>query len=93
MPLHQLHDEERPAAFGRAGVEDLGDVGVIHQRQGLPLRLEAGEDRPRIHAGLDQLERDLSFDRLDLLGEVDAAHSPFADLLRGACTVRRSRCR
>ena len=28
---------------GRAGVEDLGDVRVVHQRQGLPLGLEAGD--------------------------------------------------
>ena len=28
---------------GRAGVEDLGDVRVVHQREGLPLRLEARE--------------------------------------------------
>ena len=41
--LDQLHDEEGPAVGGRAGVEDLGDVGVVHQGQGLPLGLEAGE--------------------------------------------------
>ena len=28
---------------GRAAVEHLGDVGVVHQRQRLPLGLEAGE--------------------------------------------------
>ena len=41
--LDQLHDEVRPAGVGRAGVEDLGDVGVVHQRQGLPLGLEPGD--------------------------------------------------
>ena len=35
----------RPAVGG-AGVEDRGDVGVVHQRQGLPLGLEAGDDLP-----------------------------------------------
>ena len=79
--LDQLHDEERPAAVGGAGVEDPGDVRVVHQRQGLPLGLEPGEHRPRIHARLDQLERDLPLDRLRLFGEVDAPHPPFADLL------------
>ena len=41
----QLHDEVGAARVGGAGVEDLGDVGVVHQRQGLPLGLEPG-DRP-----------------------------------------------
>ena len=53
--LDQLHDEERPAAVGGAGVEDLGDVGVVHQRQGLPLGLEPGQDGPRVHPGLISL--------------------------------------
>jgi hypothetical protein len=41
---HQLHHEVGPAALGRAGIEDAGDVGVVHQGQGLPLGLEAGDD-------------------------------------------------
>ena len=44
--LDQLHDEVRPAAVGGAGVEHLGDVRVVHQRQGLPLGLEPGEHLP-----------------------------------------------
>ena len=35
----------RPAVGG-AGVEHLGDVRVVHQGQGLPLGLEAGEHLP-----------------------------------------------
>ena len=42
--LDVLHDEEGPAALGRAAVEHLGDVRVVHQGQGLPLRLEARQD-------------------------------------------------
>ena len=41
--LDQLHHEVRPAALGGAGIEDAGDVGMVHQRQGLPLGLEAGD--------------------------------------------------
>ena len=69
----------RPVA-GRAGVEHLGDVRVVHQGQRLPLGLEAGEDLLRVHPGLDELERDQSFDRLGLLGHPDRAHAALADL-------------
>ena len=31
-------------------VEHLGDVRVVHQGQGLPLGLEAGDDLPGVHA-------------------------------------------
>ena len=48
--LDQLHDEVGPAVVGRAGVEHPGDVGVVHQRQGLPLGLEAGDDLAAVHA-------------------------------------------
>jgi len=50
-----LHDEVRPAGFRRAGVEHLGDVGMIHHRQGLSLGLEAGDHLLRVHAQLDDL--------------------------------------
>ena len=87
----QLHHEERPALLGRAGVENLGDIGVIHQRQRLPLGLEPRQDGPGIHARLDQLERNLPLDRLGLLGQVDAAHAPFADLLAELVSTRDHR--
>ena len=79
--LDQLHDEEGPPGLGRAGVEHLGDVRVVHQGQGLSLRLEPRQHRPRVHSLLDQLERHLPPHRLGLLGEVDAFPSAFADLL------------
>ena len=41
----------RPAG-GRPGVEDPGDVRVVHQRQGLPLGLEPGQDLPVSIPGL-----------------------------------------
>ena len=41
--VDQLHDEVRSAGVGRPGVQDPGDVRVIHQRQGLPLGLEPGD--------------------------------------------------
>ena len=54
---------------------------MVHHGQRLPLGLEAGDDLPAVHAGLDDLERDAAADRLVLLGHVDDAHAPFADLL------------
>ena len=61
---------------------DLGDVRVVHQRQGLPLGLESGDDLGRVHAGLDDRESDAAPHRLLLLGHVDDAHAALADLLQ-----------
>ena len=65
----------------QAAVENAGDVGMVHQGQGLPLLLEALQHGLGVHAGLDELQRDLAFDRLGLLGDPDLAHAAFADLL------------
>ena len=59
LALDQLHHEERLTGLGGAAVVDAGDVGVVHQGERLPLGVEASEDRARVHADLDQLERDL----------------------------------
>ena len=55
---------------------------MIHHRQRLPLGLEAGDHLLGVHARLDDLQRDPAADRLGLLGDIDDAHSPFADLLQ-----------
>ena len=57
---------------------------MVHQRQGLPLGLEAGDDLLGVHAQLDDLEGDLRRDRLGLLGQADLAHAAFAELLQQA---------
>jgi hypothetical protein len=59
---HELHHEVRPAGLGRAAVEHLGDVGVVHQRQRLAFGFEPRDDLARVHAELDDLERDLAHD-------------------------------
>ena len=64
IAANQFHHEIRPAGRRGAAVKDLGDVGMIHQGQGLTLRLEPGDDPPGIHARLDDLERHLPADRL-----------------------------
>ena len=90
-PLDQVHHEERPPLAGRAGVEHPGDVGVVHDGQGLALRVEPGQDVAGVHPRLDQLERDHPLDRLDLLGQVDAAHPPLADQLAELVPARDDR--
>ena len=78
-PGHVLHHEVRPAVVGGAGIEDRRDVRVIHQRQGLAFGVEARDHLARVHAELDELERDAAPDRRRLLGEIDDAHSAFAE--------------
>ena len=82
-----FHDEERPAFVGHAAVIDLGDVGVVHQGEGLPLGVEPREDLARIHARLDELEGHAALDRLGLLGDPDGPHATFADLLQQLVTA------
>src|SRR5436309_1680376 len=47
--LDGLHCEVGTAVGRRAGVVDLGDGGMVHQGQGLPLRLEPRDDLIRVH--------------------------------------------
>ena len=84
MILHaadEFHDEEGPAKLRRTGVEDLGDVRVLHHRERLPLLLEAGDDFLRVHAELDDLQRHAPPHRLLLLGHPHDAEAALADLL------------
>jgi hypothetical protein len=55
--------------------------GWSNQCQRLPLGLEAGDDLPGVHAGLDQLDGDQALHRLGLLCLPDAAHAALADRL------------
>jgi len=55
---------------------------MIHQRQGLLLRLEPRDDVFRIHSGLDYFESDLPPDRLPLFSHKNHAPTAFANLLQ-----------
>src|SRR5262245_44496559 len=57
---------------------------MLHQGQRLTLRLEAEDDLARVHAGLENLERDLAANRFHLLGEIDDAEAALADLLQNS---------
>jgi hypothetical protein len=54
---------------------------VVHQGQGLPLGLEAGDDLRRVQSRLDNLQRHAAADGAVLLGQVDGAHAPFAQFV------------
>ena len=80
--MDQFHHEVGPARFGLPGVKHLGDIGVVHHGQGLPLGLEAGDYLPGVHPRLDDLQGHFAADRFPLLGHVDHAHAPLGDLLQ-----------
>ena len=80
--LHQFHDEVWSAGVRRPGVEDLGDVRVVHHGQGLPFGLEAGDHLARVHPGLDDLQRHATADGPLLLGHEHHAKAALADLLQ-----------
>ena len=79
--LDQLHDEERPPALGRAGVEHPGDVRMIHHRQGLAFHSNRASTARESIPGLMKLQRHHPLDRLGLLSEIDVSHAALADLL------------
>ena len=74
-------DACRYGRFGGSRIEHLRDVRVVHHRQRLSLGFEPGDDLPRVHAQLDDLERDAAANWFFLLGHIDHAAAPFADLL------------
>ena len=80
--LDVLHGEKRPPLVGRAGLERAGDVGVVHQGQGLALALESRQHLPGVHPPPDELERHPPPDRPLLFGLPHLAHSALADLLQ-----------
>src|SRR2546429_2003797 len=77
----QFHHEKGPAASSRAGVEDMSDIRMIHQRQGLPLSFKAGDDALGVHPRLDHLKGYAPPNRFLLLSHEHHATAAFADLL------------
>src|SRR4051812_18989063 len=60
---------------------------MIHARQSLAFRFEAGDDFTAVESGFDDLQRDHAMNRYALLGLVDRSHSPFADHLDDAIAI------
>jgi hypothetical protein len=80
--VHQFHHEERTALVGGSGIQDLGDIGMVHERQRLALGLEASQHLLAVHTRPDDLEGHLPFDRFLLLGQIDHPAAAFADFLQ-----------
>src|SRR3954464_8392717 len=74
-----LHHEIRSTHISGAGIKHLGDVRVIHPRQGLALRVKPCNDFARIETWLDQLQRDDPADGVTLLDLVNASKPTFAN--------------
>ena len=79
QPGHVFHYEVRLALRCGAGIEHLGDRGVVHDRNRLTLRLEAPHDRLVVHARPDQLQGYRSAHRFGLLGEPHLSHAALAE--------------
>ena len=77
-PFDVLHHEVRAPFRGRAGIEDLGDVRVIHHGERLTLVVEAGQHLGRIHAELHNFKSHPPVNGLKLFGQVNRAHAAFA---------------
>jgi hypothetical protein len=78
---HELHHEIGAARLRGSGVIDLGDMGMIHHRQGLALGLETGHDLLGVHAQFDDLESDAALDGFELLRQEHRPHAALAQLL------------
>src|SRR5262245_34335229 len=80
--VHEFHDEVRPARLRGAGVENAGNIDMVHHRQRLPFGLKTGDDLPGVHAGFDYFNSNSALHRMCLLSHEHAAHAAFADLLQ-----------
>ncbi len=55
-PFDQFHHEIGPARLRCPGVENPGDVGMVHHGQDLSFGLKTGHDFPGVHAQFDDLQ-------------------------------------
>src|SRR6185369_12179353 len=85
-----LHRDEDVALGRLPEVGDVDDVLVADARGALGLLHEAAHEiGPAREIGEEDLERDLLLDD-HVLGEVDEAHPPLAQLLQDAVAVRKN---
>ena len=79
--MHQLHHEEWTSLSSDSGVQHTCNVGMVHQRQCLPLGLESSHNLFGVHAGLDDFQGNFAANGFRLLGHVDDSKTSFAELL------------
>ena len=79
LALDQFHDKVGTAVLCHTRVEDPGNVGVVHQRQGVPLGLEACQNLARVHARLEDLDCHATANGLLLIGKIDDTKTTFAE--------------
>src|SRR5437016_8660397 len=80
-PADEFHDEVRTTRFGRPCIENLGDVGVVHQRHCLPLGFKPGDHALRVPSRLDDLQSNPPADRGLLFSHVNHSVSALTYLL------------
>ena len=77
----QLHHEVGAAGFRFAAVKDVSNVRMVHQGQGLALRLKSGHHLAGVHTRFEHLQGHFAPNRMRLLSHEDDAEAAFADLL------------
>ena len=80
--VDQFHDKIGSSGIRGPGIQDLGDVGMVHQGQGLTFGPESGNHLVRVHAQLDDLEGNVAAHGPLLLGHVHHGHPAFTDPLQ-----------
>jgi len=82
----QFHHEVRPPVLRRAGVEDPGDVGVIHHGQGCRSASKRAINLLAVHARLDDLEGDPRTTG-SVCSAIHTSPNPLPDLLQELVTA------
>ena len=78
----QFHHEVGSTGVSGSGVEDFGDVGMVHHRERLAFGLKAGDDVFGVHPEFDDFEGDVSADGFLLFGHEDRPHAALRDKLK-----------
>jgi hypothetical protein len=79
--LDEFHYEIRPSTLGRARIEYVSDVRMVHQRKRLSFGLKARNLAFRVHSRLNQLEGDTPVDWFLLFRDKNDSATSFSDWL------------
>src|SRR5688500_12192999 len=81
LPFDVFHDEVGQSIAGCASVQQAGDVRMIQSGQNLALGAKTAQDEVRIHAALDQFDRDALVELLVNADRfINSAHTAAANL-------------